>query len=938
METLTFMRAVLGRRGKYCIFALKNGNRKQNFYSTIESAFDAAEDLDERGHETYYGLATFDDSGNRKAENTLEMGSLFLDLDCGEGKDYPDQSSALIALRKFVKEQKLPRPLLVSSGYGIHVYWPLSEPVSTDEWKPVAKALKALCRNNDLFIDPSVPADAARVLRLPGTHNHKFGAKVRVEVLGTGAFDTKPLSFYADLFGAEAPVTSSNGLFGTLMSAEDDPVMQRLMQSRTASFKKIMQLTAAGRGCAQLEQIVVDQAGTEEPLWRAGLSIAKHCEEGAKAAHRISCKHPKYDKDETDDKLATIKGPYTCESFNDLRPGVCETCPLWSKIKSPIVLGHDIKEAEEEETETGEPAVVYKDGVPKLPRGYVRGRTGVYKVQIAEDGTKEKILVYMHDFYYTSRVVDPELGECIVARLHLPRDGVRDFTVPLVAATSKEELRKVLSKHGMTVGSKQWEMVMGYTQAWIEKLQEEDSADTARTQFGWTDDEFTSYAIGDREITATGIEYNPPSSKTAFMFPAFKKKGTLEGWKAQAEFYNRVGLEPYQFVVCQALAAPLMRFTPVKAAIFDFYSDGSGHGKSTTQRFALTAYGDPDELIVGPKDTFNARMNRMELMKDVNVQYDEFTEYPAMETSDLIYGITDGRQKARMAGGSNEERHRGQPWANTVTASSNHSMLAKVYSVKGKPDAEVQRVLRYHVQPYNFTEKSETDVFAKEVGEHRGHAIEVFVQAVIQRREEVKHLIESMQRKLDKDCGLTMANRFWSVQGAVTLSALVLAKDLGLLTYDVRTLYQWVVDLIVENKKGYVEAAPKIDSILTEFITEHYGEVLWIRGDEAGIGANNNGLDNLVVPEMLPRGKLAARYETDTKMLFIVLRPFKLWCSKRRFNFDSILVEATKSFKAQKKRVRISRGTKMNLPPVDAIEIPCEGLGIEDIIGGDKNK
>ena len=938
METQEFMRTVLGERGSYCIFAIKGDNRKQKFFSTIERAYDAAEDFDDMGYETYYGLATFDDQRTRKAKNTVEMGSLFLDLDCGEEKDYPDQGAALLDLRRFVKDTGLPRPLMVSSGYGIHAYWPLTEPSPTAEWIVVAKAFKALCRKHKLLIDPSVPADAARVLRLPGTHNHKYGNKVRVDVLGTGAFDARPLSYYADLFGADMSSAVPDALSGALLSVEDDPVMQRLMQSRTSSFKKIMQKTAAGRGCAQLEMIVVDQAGTDEPLWRAGLSIAKHCEEGRKAAHRISRDHPQYDEEETDNKIDSIKGPYTCESFNDLREGVCEGCPFWGKIKSPIVLGHDIKEAEEEEPEAGEPVVVYKDGLPKLPRGYVRGQTGVYKVQVMEDGTKEKVLVYMHDFYYTSRVVDPELGECIVARLHLPRDGVRDFTVPLVAATSKEELRKALSKHGMTVGSKQWEMVMGYTQAWIEKLQEEDAADMARTQFGWTDEHLTSYAIGDREITATSIDYNPPSSKTSFMFPAFKKKGTLEGWKEQAKFYDRTGLEPFQFVICQALAAPLMRFTAVKAAIFDFYSDGSGHGKSTTQRFALTAYGDPDELIVGPKDTFNARMNRMELMKDVNVQYDEFTEYPAQETSDLIYGITDGKQKARMAGGSNEERHRGQPWATTVTASSNHSMLAKVYSVKGKPDAEVQRVLRYHVQPYNFTAKTETDVFAKEVGEHRGHAIEVFVQAIIQRKEEVKHLIETMQRKLDKDCGLTMANRFWSVQGAVTLAALVLARDLGLLTYDVRTLYQWTVDLIVENKRGYVEAAPKIDSILTEFIAEHYGEVLWIRGDEAGLAANGNGLDNLVVPEMLPRGKLVARYETDTKLLFIVLRPFKVWCSKRRFNFDSIMAEATKNFKAEKKRVRISRGTKMNLPPVDAFEIPCEGLGLEEVVSGGANK
>jgi hypothetical protein len=53
------------------------------------------------------------------------------------------------------------------------VYWPLTEPVNVVDWKPVAEDLKRLCKQEGLRIDMTVTADAARVLRIPGTMNFK---------------------------------------------------------------------------------------------------------------------------------------------------------------------------------------------------------------------------------------------------------------------------------------------------------------------------------------------------------------------------------------------------------------------------------------------------------------------------------------------------------------------------------------------------------------------------------------------------------------------------------------------------------------------------------------------------------------------------------------------------------------------------------------------
>jgi len=935
MDRLDFFRAVLGAGGDYCLFATKGDKKKQKFYPRIEQLSNAADAFDDDGANVYFGLATFVPGTDRRARNAVQMGALFMDLDCGPDKDFPDQRSAIAQLREFVTALDLPKPLLVNSGRGVHVYWPLSEAVPVEEWLPVAQGLKRACAAQGFPADPNVTADAARVLRVPGTRNFKSDPPSAVAVLGLGSAVRPSLGQIADKLAAHVRAPSAP-LSGTLLPAADDPVMQRLMGNRTASFKRILERTMSGRGCAQLEFVVGSPKEVDEPLWRGGLSIAKFCKEGAKAARRISAGHPDYDEEETNNKLRMIKGPYTCATFDGLRPGVCEACPHWKKLTSPISLGWTVEEAapeqdtaeEPEDGEVGEPTVLYADkksgDMPRLPFPYFRGKFGgVYVKQKNADGDPEEVCVYLNDLYYTRRVVDPVHGECVVGRLHLPNDERREFVVPLVAATSKEELRKVLAKNGVSVSSKRWDAIMAYTHSWIEQLQTTTMADTARTQFGWSDSSLKSYVLGDREIFPRDVGYNPPSSKTALFFPALKPKGTLEGWVEQAKFYDRPGLEPYQFVICHALAAPLMRLLPIHAAIFDFYSDGTGHGKSTTQKFALTIYGAPDELIVGPKDTINARMNRLELMKDVNVQFDEFTEFPAEHTSDLIYGITDGRQKARMSSGANEERVRGEPWHTTVCASSNHSMLAKVYLMKSNPRAEVQRVLRYHVQPHNFTEKSETDLFAKSVGENTGHAIVPFVQRVMQDTETVKELLTAIQRKLDTACGLTMQNRFWSAQGAVVLAALILAREINLLTYDPNKLFRWVVDLIKANKADDKESITTVDQLINDFVNENYGNILWIKstddhrgGDRSG---NNNGLDSLVAPEMQPRMKFVARYETDTKRLFIPMTPLKQWCAKQRMNFDSVQKEIMERMNGSKVRMRLSKGTKLQLPPTSVM-------------------
>ncbi len=144
MKTKNFLELLLADEGHYCVFAAKGGSPKQSFYTSVVDVLDAAHDYDADGYDVYFALATLETAGSRKADNVRGMKSFFLDLDCGAGKEFPDQETAIVELRAFCKRHKLPNPTLVNSGRGVHVYWILSELVCKDDWLPVAERLKQL--------------------------------------------------------------------------------------------------------------------------------------------------------------------------------------------------------------------------------------------------------------------------------------------------------------------------------------------------------------------------------------------------------------------------------------------------------------------------------------------------------------------------------------------------------------------------------------------------------------------------------------------------------------------------------------------------------------------------------------------------------------------------------------------------------------------------
>jgi len=921
MNSLDFLRVLLSDNGHYCIFAANGDTRIQKFYDTIEDAERAGQEFSARGLHAYFALGTYNEASNRKAINVREMKSLFLDLDCGPLKEYPSQKAAVDALRAFCNKLSLPKPMMVNSGNGVHVYWPLTEAVSAGQWVIEAQRLKQACVDNGLLADPVVTANLAQILRIPGTYNYKSDPPLPVEFFGVSMPEPVVLDEFTSKLGVLAkPVLN--------IDLGNDALYDAYVDNSENVFKTIMKKTVEGRGCEQLKYIAMNQSEVSEPLWRAGLSIAKFCSDGDIAATKISSKHPNYNEAAMRKKMDEIKGPYTCARFDELNEGTCRDCPLWGEIKSPIVLGKRIRQSEGEVTVT---APILKAGVkksedfaiPEFPSPYFRGAAGgVWTRSSNADGDVEEDLIYHHDIYITRRLHDIELGETLVFRLHLPRDGVRQFNVPLTSITSREEFRKCMAKEGVTAFGKGMDKLMAYTTKWVDELQRTTVADEAHRQFGWADDNMDAFVLGDKLVTATGVDFNPPSTATASLIGAFEAKGTREKNLELLEFYNKPHYELHQYVVGVGFGSPLMAVTGLNSMSIHLYG-GSGVGKTTAQMAALGIWGSPDELMNKPEDTHNARMLRGEVMHNIPLVSDEMTNVNGAQMSDYVYQVSGGRQKNRMSGNGNVERARGKPWHLLALSSGNTSAWEILGRHKASPKAEMLRMFEVRVKKMISTtgDNTATANLIHDFNSNYGHLGQEYIQWVINNKDEVRQIVESVRVRLDKAAGLGPENRFWSNGNAVIISGLMIAKKLGLVNYDVGAVYKWVVGELISRNSYVNDVGASVTQTLNNYLSENYNNMLKIESTEDLRGKNENGLDQLVPIGASPRGHLVARYEPDTKMLFLRIKPFKEWCVDQQINYQSVVDELKSKLGAKRVKKRLTKGTDFNLPPESVLEM-----------------
>ena len=921
MNRIDFLSNILPTTGKYCVVGIVKGKVHQSFVNSLEEVDSWADQQVEKGVDAYFSLASYKEASGRNAKNSDKFRALWVDLDIGKNTAFEDQAVGLAALRKFIDSIKLPKPTVVSSGYGLHVYWAFNEEVDYNTWKPLATALVQHISAEGFDVkDKGLTTDAARILRIPNTKNFKNNNQVYVNVIfSNGSTPVEDLKNILKV-GALSPVSMLE-LSGASTNSLNETT-RALLGNTVYKFSRIMQKTASGNGCAQMLNIYTNQDEISEPLWRAGLSIAQFCEDRETAIHKISCRHPEYDPVDTQTKATGIKGPHLCSTFKTLDSPTCEGCKYAGTISSPLLLGRDILEASPTDniiTSVSPDLGVVDIEIPEYPFPYFRGpKGGVYikkPLEDLEEGELDKNLVYENDLYVVGRRTDPDAGEVIHMRLIRPHDGVSDFTAPLATVTASDKCRDMLSQRGVAASAKQMQGLMSYLIAWTKHLQNTARAELVRVQFGWHDDN-SSFVIGTRELTKNNLPiYSPPSAATETVVHIYSKSGTLDAWKAVANTYALPGNEVRAFALFLSLGAPMFKLFALGGAIVHLTNASSGVGKSTIQKLANSVWGHPDEAMLTRDDKLLSKYHRMGVVQNMILCIDELTNLDPKEVSDLAFGVTNGRGRNRMQASSNAERINNTTWSLPCITSGNNSLHEVLQSMKADPEGELMRVLEIEVVRSDDMSKQETDqIFSRDMLENYGHAGELIMQYVLDNYDECLKDLYATQKEFDKAVKFSQRERYYSALCATALWGGKLANALGIVDIPVKPVFDDMVKRLRKADEGNMSTVELSCTYLGTFMSEYIQNQLIINQAPSTI----EGV--LSVPIESPRGPLAIRREPDVKRAYIIASVLKSWCAKKQVSYKNMLHDlSTVGILKDVSKIRMSAGTPQDSPAVMAL-------------------
>jgi hypothetical protein len=937
MEPLDFLAAVLPfAENYYCIAEFDSRKKEHIFGSSLEELAANAAQFDRDEKDAYFALAAYKHSGDRTAENAKVMRSFFLDIDCAEDgpKTYADKETGLAAFNAFLSKtglDKLGLPLVVDSGGGYHVYWPLTANVDIATWKPAAENFKRLCKQEGLRIDFSVPADAARVLRVPGTTNWKRVRKYGITLPVVVWQEPSPEVFLFDDFAKLVrenlidipPVKDFEAIPGKKPTLPATATTLKLFENSATFFKTILSKSTKGEGCGQLVHYLQNAAEDGmEPLWRGWLSIATKCEDGVKASNFLTERHP-YTKERMAQKLREIKGPYPCTKFDSENPGICTGCKHFGKITNPLALGREVQvEVEEKVIQVvKQPTTPHEEATqvtyvrPTAPRGFSYGKTGgIYREETATDEEGNKVTTQRMILPYDLFVMDilkPIDGDHTVHMVALRPEGAVDILFPQKVVIGKDELAKALAAQNIIAafGSGNDAQLWMYVRGCVENYSSGRGAMGVPSNYGWQKD--NTFVHHNLIYGADGSIRKIPMPGLENVFHATGRDGTLDGWRKRflllaSSTYNKPeDLHPLLASACVGFGSIIMAFSGIDGMTFHLGHRESGTGKSYALRMAASIWGHPNRYRVGAATSDVAMLQRAGLLGSLALISDEITTknranlewFPA-----FCFSYSEGGGKDRMEAGANKERINTSFWKGLALMASNTVVLDYMTGVrKHSSEGELRRVLEHNPRIKLRWTAAELELI-KTYEDSYGIAGPLFAQWAVKNRETIQRVYKEVEARLKVEFAIVDDERFWLAGCAAVVTAAILVGDAyaGIINLPVEGIIKALRGMVFEQRKLMSASVRTAEDVLSDYTTTFYGNlVVFSAADPIGV---RFGDDTLVEKNTL-RNKVAGRVEHEVAPGFVDFyieeQQLKAHCAAMGFSFSDFKRDIENIYRVQ---------------------------------------
>jgi len=938
MASQEFLATVLPSSGFYCTVEISTVKREHVFVDTIDELYSAAMAFDAKGYNAFFALASFS-AKERKAEYAVKIKSLFLDIDCGQGKEYPNKAEAAKALDSFITESNLAQlgsPWIISSGGGLHVYWPFTEEVTIEAWKPVAENLKRLCRKQGFKIDAAVTGDAARVLRVPDTHNYKQEKPRKVTIKHKGdVFDFETLSTtLRELIGQSAyEALPALQIPGKRPKAAPNANSIKLIENSITLFKTI------GDKCGQINYYRENASKDGmEPLWRGILSIAKYCEDGEEEGLAISAMHP-YDNVRHAEKWNAIKGPYGCLKFDEANPGICEKCPHFSKITNPLALGREIKvdnapkEVVVEQAEDTPEAEVKTITRPTPPKNYSYGANGgifMDKMLEDEDGKKSRKQVMLLPYDLFALDILNNEGDHLVHMVAMRPEGAVDILLPQKSVVSKDETVKALANQNIlaSYGAGNDKNLFEYVRGCVEFVSANKRAIKVPTNCGWQEDK--SFVYNSTVFHEGGKEVYVPTPALDNINKATKPTGTIENWR---KVFNMLIAKEEWALLAMALVGPaslLMNFTKFNGCVYHLGSSESGTGKSLTLELAASFFGHPERYRVTQSTSIVASQQRQGLLNSLPFIIDETTSKSRDDFEwlpEFLLDLTQGKGKDRMKQGTNEERVNNSMWQLLVLLSSNtHVMDFLSGARKHASQGEMFRLLELKMNKKLKWAHDE----AKTLGllkDNYGVVGRELIRWLVSNRETARNLYLEVHERVKEEFQANDDERYWTAGNAciITIIQLLGKKYANLIDIPINPIVEVLRGMVVSARSTIYGSRRNAEDILNAYTREHYGKFVVVKivdGVQSAMLGSGGEIDQSITRTSVA-GRVEHGFTPGHINYYIEIQLIKAHCVAMSYGYSDFKEQLEKlpQFKVEECRPNMLSRTRGPMLRVNALKI-----------------
>jgi hypothetical protein len=901
MNTLEFLQAVMPDGNFYFVsepHPKKDGTEAKRYYacSDLETMARWCESISGAGKDCHYSMAGYEvdkyvnqTTGKitrKTGKNATGCKTLFIDMDCGEGKPFATQAEAIASLVEVCGRLEIPTPhILVSSGNGIHGYWVLAMTIPKPQWQVIAQALQDVLITEGLHID-KVTKDISRLLRPVGTFNYKDPENPKpVRVLrATDGFDPDDnRDFFKTIMGhpaaKKAPAKKSSSNINAALGVKDYPPSDI---HKVAQHCNVISEMRSTKGANQ-----------DEPLWYAALGVvckSMQGKEGREICVEFSEGHPSYSDAELDKKLAQLAGvgPTTCEKMREVT-SLCEGCT--KSVTSPIVLGYaDPVHATEVVNEEGEvehlpdlPASVLQDfrwnsEIGSLVRRVENDEGQSFWVPICEQLPIPQFIYKDHDEGPTGTHYVR-----IAARTGFKRWAEGDMQLGAIYGGQNQLTTTLANACGVLPTNANEKHLAVYVKTFIQDMHKHTQAKRQVKHMGWQDD--GTFVLGNIQYLADGSSQTIiPSKHIANLVSDHMPRGQLQEYVDVIDLlYNKPGWEEYQFVLASAYGSvliPLVHAGDIGIPIV-LSSFKSGGGKTSVANAAMAVWGNPHNTgISGTRTTEHAMYLTAGLRKCLPVLYDEVTSWSKEQAANFAYDYSSGKTKAQGNKDGGIKDNRWLNWQSVVYLTTNNSLTSLVSGVVNN-EPKMARLFEL-----NFDKELtpiDTRIMEK-LGDNTGVAGHEFIRQLMPRKDKVAVHVHAERNRLNTKLGLSTVARFWVIGAASAIVGFKLAKAMGLHDFDTDRFVDWVEAQLLRMLDSVTESAFTVGELMQDLVNDLNPGFITTLTEPL----KHKEVTPFAPGHYPPRGEVTGRIITTTGDMYIPTSAVRQWCSKRGMDFDGL--------------------------------------------------